>query len=82
MFVLLSSAQKKELAQFIRDYETGDRRYSDRCPIHIVPSSPIFYPTAGRLVADGNPGRRFVFLLRAVFCYCARLDDFADGQGI
>ena len=24
LFVLLSSTQKKELAQFIRDYETGD----------------------------------------------------------
>ena len=39
----------------------------------------VFYPAAGRSAVDRDPGRCFIFLLRAAPCYCAGPDNFANG---
>ena len=57
-------------------------QYSGWCPILNTPSRPVFYPAAGRSAIDGNPGRWFVFLLRAATCHCAGQGNSANGQGI
>ena len=57
-------------------------QYSGWCPILNTSSRPVFYSSAGRSAIDGNPGRWFVFLLRAAPCYCTEPDNSADGQGI
>ena len=42
----------------------------------------VFYPFAGRPAIDRNPGRRFIFLLRAAPCHCAGPGNPADSKGI
>ena len=80
LFALLSPCQKKELAQFVRDYDAGN--IPADVPILYTSSRPVFYPAAGRSAIDGNPGRCFIFLLRAAPCYCTESDNSANGQGI
>ena len=57
-------------------------QYSAWCPMHNTPSNAVFHPFAGRSAIDGNPGRRFIFLLGAAPCHCAGPDNSADGQGV
>lgn len=57
-------------------------QYSGWCPILYTSSRPVFYPAAGRSAVDRNPGRCFIFLLRAAPCYCTEPDNSANGQGI
>ena len=73
--------QSKERAGSVCSWLWG-WRYSGWCPVHNTLSRPVFYPTTGRSAIDGNPGRWFVFLLRAAPCYCAGPGSSADGQGI
>ena len=57
-------------------------QYSGWCPILYTSSRPVFYSAAGRSAVDRNPGRCFIFLLRAAPCYCTEPDNSANGQGI
>lgn len=56
LFTLLSAIQKKELAQFVRDYEAGNIPADVSCMYNTL-SRPVFYPTAGRSTLDRSPGR-------------------------
>ena len=52
------------------------------CPILNTLSRPVFYPAAGRSAVDRDPGRCFIFLLRAAPCYGMWSGNSPDGQGI